>query len=564
MRHPYFTAILAAALSVTFLSVPSHASPAHVPGRLLVVAAHPDVFADGARGLRARSTRVATALASQGLERIERIVPNAVDGLAGRHVYRIEGDASLDVAVAAQALLATGEFAIVSPDYVLELHGVVPNDTYYANQQWYMEDVLFHEAWSGTTGDSNVVIAIMDNGVDPDHPDLVDRMWTHPVETLNGIDDDGNGYIDDIHGWDFGSNDATPYPERRYDSGGIDVGFHGTFCAGIAAAAGDNGIGMAGAAWNARIMALKVSHPDTGITLSAVAPAFAYAADQGADILSMSFGGKEDSLGTIAPFFQALVDVANAAGVLCIASAGNDSTSNPSYPAASNGVLAVGATDDMGNRAFFSQWGPWVDISAPGVLIFSAIGRNYAIDPLDAFIYALLFGYDSTNPYMYGNGTSFAAPLVAGAAAMVKGLQPGMTNAELLQHMIDTGDVETFDLPIGVKLNALAAVGPFSVSVGDPFSAPSLHLAAVSPNPFQSSTTLHFTTAVDAPATVEVFDAFGRRVRTLHSGWLPAGSHSLSWDGRDHAGNVLANGVYLGRLQSAGERVSGKLVLLGR
>src|SRR5207249_1755460 len=200
-----------------------------------------------------------------------------------------------------------------------------------------------------------------------------------------------------------------PKPEYTPDASGIDVGFHGTMCAGIAAAATDNGDGIAGAGWNSRIMPLKVSRPDSGLTSSAIAAAFAYAVDERASVISMSFGGPGD-LG-VPEFFQALVDVATYSGALCVAAAGNDSDSVRVYPAGCNNVLAVATTDFDNTRAFFSNWGPWVDVAAPGSSMWSTICQNYTFTDLDQLIYIFFFGWDGVNPYMYGDGTSFACPL---------------------------------------------------------------------------------------------------------------------------------------------------------
>ena len=208
-------------------------------------------------------------------------------------------------------------------------------------------------------------------------------MWQNPDEVYgNGVDDDGNGWIDDRYGWDCAANDNDPRP-RVYLEGGIDVGFHGSHCAGIAAAATDNAVGVAGAGWDCRLMALKVVGTGTPFSVAAITMAFDYAITEHADVISMSFGGTISDFG----FMQALVDDASAAGIVCVAAAGNNNTSAMMYPAALNHVISVAATNSANQRASFSTYGTWVDVAAPGEQIWSTIMTNYQLD----FLTELLF-----------------------------------------------------------------------------------------------------------------------------------------------------------------------------
>jgi subtilisin family serine protease len=371
-----------------------------------------------------------------------------------------------------------------------------------------------------------------------------------------------------MHGWDFGGGDADPLPHVTPDATGIDVGFHGTHCAGIAAAVTDNAQGVAGAAWGCSIVPLKVTDPATGQILdSAIAEAFLYAADNGVEVLSMSFGAPDQP--GVREFFQALVDDAVAAGVLCVAAAGNDGSSASSFPAANDGVLAVGATDQANARATFSNFGAWVDLAAPGSQIFSTISQNYEVDFLSQFIYIFLFGWDGVSPYMLSDGTSMACPLVAGVAALVKSQVPTLTPQALAQVLLETGDAVAYDQPIGPKLNAYAAVDMVLARTAAPQgpgapAAPSvgLRLLGVAPNPFNPRTTVRFAVAEPGDVGAELLDLAGRRVRTLLSGPVAAGEHELAWDGRDAAGRPVASGVYVARLAGAGMALSTKLMLV--
>jgi len=468
-----------------------------------------------------------------------------------------------DPAAAAARLRATGLFRAVMPDYRLHLDETLPNDTYLADQ-WYVNDpggadVHLPEAWDIAHGSSSTVIGIMDTGIDTGHPDLAAHIWTNPGEIpANGLDDDGDGYIDDTHGWDFGNGDNDPNPEPTYDADGIDVGFHGTFVAGIASAVTDNGEGIAGAGWNCRLMPLKVSNSAGDITSSAITLAFDYACAQHVAVLNMSLGGPGDP--GVPEYFQALVDAALDSGVLCVAAAGNDGTSTPSYPAGCNNVLSVAATDDTDSRADFSNWGSWVRIAAPGASMWSSICRNYTFDDLNQIIYIYFFGWDGENPYMLGDGTSFACPLTAGVAALVRARTPAFTPLQTLQQLITSGDVVAYDHPIGPKLNAYRAITQAPVSVGD---APAIGLAArATPNPFVRTTVLRFSTPTTGQVNLSVFDCAGRRVRDLVHGALPAGAHEAMWDGTSTSGERLASGVYFARLEWDGVSRQSRLLLL--
>src|SRR5262249_4257921 len=413
-------------------------------------------------------------------------------------------DPGFDAIEAARALRATGRFRAVCPNYRLHLFATYPNDTYLADQ-WYVHDaaggdVHLPEAWDVEKGGSSITIGIMDTGVDTGHPDLVGKIWVNPGEIPgNGVDDDHDGYVDDVNGWDFGDDDADPNPEPIFDPNGIDIAFHGTFVAGIASAATNNGQGIAGAGWNCKLLPLKVSNAAGDITTEAVAPAFLYAAAHHVSVLNMSLGGPGDP--GVPEFFRALVDVADSAGVLCVAAAGNDGSSTRTYPAGCGRVLSVGAMDIGNVRASFSNFGSWVRIAAPGASMWSTICRNYVVDDLSQLIYYVFFGWDGENPYMFGDGTSFACPLVSGVCGLVRHRWPTLTPQQVAAHMIATGDAIAFDEPIGPKLNAFAALNTPVLAVEDAPPA-ALHLGRGAPNPFRSATVLAFTTP--APGLVHL------------------------------------------------------------
>ena len=220
-------------------------------------------------------------------------------------------------------------------------------------------DLDAEQAWDLSTGSSDVIVAVVDSGVDMAHPDLSGNIWTNPDEIINGIDDDGNGYIDDVHGWDFTTQTNDP----------VDTHGHGTRVAGIIGAVGNNAMGMSGVCWNVSIMPLRfISAADYGTVADAIR-AIEYADAKGASVINLSWGGPDYS--------QALKDAIDAAGALVVCAAGNDGSdlaASPCYPASfdSANILSVGASNRDDAPAWFTNYSDhWVDVAAPGIDIYS-------------------------------------------------------------------------------------------------------------------------------------------------------------------------------------------------
>jgi hypothetical protein len=277
--------------------------------------------------------------------------------------------------------------------------GIVPNDNYYQAQQWSLRKIGLPEAWVFARGQGGL-IAVIDTGVDLDHPDLAAKIWANPGEVEgNGIDDDGNGYVDDRYGWDFVNADGLPDDDHG----------HGSHVAGIAAADTNNGLGVAGVAWHSRVMPIKVLDERGAGWWDDVLEGVVYAADHGASVLNLSLGQEPGNPGNPVPVeaIQEAVDYARSKGCLLAAAAGNNN-SQPApvmYPAAATGVVAVAATTEGDSPWSSSNRGPEVDVAAPGVDIISA-GR-----------------YGS---YYFSNGTSMATAHVSGLAALIWSLEPGL------------------------------------------------------------------------------------------------------------------------------------------
>ncbi|MBT3236682.1 MAG: S8 family serine peptidase [Bdellovibrionales bacterium] len=284
-----------------------------------------------------------------------------------------------------------------------------------SNSGWFFggtkgEDVNVKQAWDISTGNQDLIVAVIDTGVDHDHPDLAQNMWTNQQE-LNGkegVDDDGNGFIDDIHGYDFSNNDGDP----NDDNG------HGTHCAGNIGAIHNNNEGVAGVMGNVKLMGLKfLSRGGSGESEDAI-KSIDYAVRMGAKVLSNSWGGGEKS--------QALKDAivaANQAGVVFIAAAGNsrrNHDSSPSYPAAYkvDNVLSVGSMAGSGKKSGFSDYGAsTVHIFAPGSGIMSTYKGG---------------GYKKLS------GTSMAAPLASGVVGLLLASEPELTPKEVVDRLVNT------------------------------------------------------------------------------------------------------------------------------
>lgn len=300
-----------------------------------------------------------------------------------------------------------------------EASGLIPNDPLY-NQQWGIPATNIDDVWNSTTGDSTSIIAILDTGVDWLHPDLAANIWRNSGEIPgNGKDDDKNGYIDDVRGWDFINNDNDPKDDNS----------HGTHVAGIAAAVGNNGIGIAGANWKAKIMPIKVIQSSGRGDAATIAKGITYAANKGANVINMSFGSTVLSL--------AMRDaLANAyATAVLVAASGNDACcincslcGGPRFPAAFSFVLGVEANSKI-RRAPFSNY----DNDGPAFSQFSEL-YNYELKAPGVDILSCVPGGN----YREYNGTSMAAPLVSGAVSLYKKQKPNESQEMLFGNFINS------------------------------------------------------------------------------------------------------------------------------
>lgn len=311
------------------------------------------------------------------------------------------------------------------PNYRYHL-ATTPNDTLFSDQWGLINsgqkdtqkrrgfvgmDIGASEAWKITTGSSNIVVAIIDSGINYNHPDLKDNIWVNTSE-LNGkpgIDDDGNGYIDDIYGYSF---------ETEKESGDpIDMLGHGTHCAGIIGARGNNGQGTSGVNWTVKLMALKFIGESGEGSGEAAIKAIDYAIQNGAQVISNSWGGGDESRA-----LEEAIERANKKGILFIAAAGNDMADNdvkPFFPASylNENIISVTAIDNQGRLAPFANYGKKsVHIGAPGVNVVSTVIKDYESH----------------------SGTSMAAPFVSGVAALLLAHEPLLTHLEIKDRILST------------------------------------------------------------------------------------------------------------------------------
>jgi subtilisin family serine protease len=365
------------------------------------------------------------------------LISGDLDGLASKLGAKIKSTIpSLNLVVVLRAKIEDTESAIkalsqsdlvefAEPNYIYRAEKTA-NDPMFGNL-WGMKNIAQSDsqgsqgvkdvdidaegAWEIETGSDKTLVAVIDTGIDYNHSDLKDNVWTNEIEAKGktGVDDDGNGIIDDIHGANFFV--ANPTGDPMDDHG------HGSHCSGTIGAKGDDGKGIVGVNWNVKIMAVKFLGADGGGTLEGAVKAIDYATKMGAKIMSNSWGG--------GGFSQALKDViesAHKAGALFVAAAGNDSANNDSgdhFPANYDvpNVLSVAAINNKGELASFSNYGMKVLLAAPGVNIYSSLPKD---------------------KYASWSGTSMATPHVSGVAALLASHEPTLTNLQLKDRLVAT------------------------------------------------------------------------------------------------------------------------------
>lgn len=353
--------------------------------------------------------------------------PSALDG-----VFKIEFKEPQDIKSIIRSIENLGNVIYAEPVY-LDYPLQIPNDPSAnptSGNQYYLTNINAYNAWDVSTSDTTITVGIIDTGYNPDHEDLQNIQYNN-ADPINGIDDDGNGFIDDFMGWDFADSDNEPIADQDD---------HGSHVAGISSAETGNAIGIAGVGFNARYVPVKIFQSSNGFSNNAY-ESIIYAADQGYDVINLSWG-------SINTFLQHRQDIINYAAlekdVVIVAAAGNTPDNLNFYPASYDNVLSVAASDQTDNKTSFSTYSYHVDLVAPGIDIYSTKDGSYGTD----------------------FGTSFASPMVAGAAALLRSHFPDWSAIQIMEQLrvtsdnvYDVGDNSNYDSLLGKgRLNIHSAL----------------------------------------------------------------------------------------------------------
>ncbi|NEM98363.1 S8 family serine peptidase [Pontibacter burrus] len=343
-------------------------------------------------------------------------------------IYQANYSSELSFEQVKRALLSTGQVAYVEPVYLREpFHAVSdPHADSTKTTAYYLKLIQAYEAWNVTHGDTNVVIGIIDTGFRIDHLDLKNNIKYNYNDPIDGIDNDGDGYIDNFAGWDFADKDNNVQPAPRW-------GGHGMGVAGVAGATPNNGIGVAGVGYKTKILPIKVFSSSADGTFGGGYEAIIYAIDKGCKIINLSWGGEVYS--------QYEQDIINYAvldrDAVIVSAAGNSKKQANLYPASYANVLSVGGSDKNDNKYKDYTWGYHIDLLAPSFDIYSTSIAN-------------------TNSYGYNWGSSFASPMVAAAAALVRAQYPHLNAQQVMERVRVTTD----------KVSHIPANQPFEGMIG--------------------------------------------------------------------------------------------------
>jgi len=514
-----------------------------------------------------------------------------------------------------EILEKSGHVEFACPNYYRYI-AYTPNDPYYPDDGDHTDSstpdqfdkALMHcpEAWDIERGSSSIRLAIIDSGTDIDHPDLSANIYINPgedidadnvlydLDDLDGLDNDGNGYIDDLFGYDFcggvtGEETSPPdqedwnpdihyYGDDGWGEPDPSVGngtssfpllfppdqgvSHGTHTSGIAGAVMDNAIMFAGVAGGGcKIVPVRVGNPEGSMTATDIAAGIEYAVTGAyANVISMSLGSFSSES---EPMESLAIELAWGAGVTIVCASGNNSgmpfigNDSVGYPASATKTIAIGSCDASGNRASYSQHGSMLDVVAPGGVTdaggasIETIWSTWVVSVAEANDDPTLTAGEHI--HYHAEGTSMSCPQVAGICGLLLSRDPTLDNEEIRTILRETAtDVMTVgrDLETGNGLvNAYDALLYLGVEESD---LPRKSALTVYPNPFNAEC------RIESPSEVDIFDVNGRLVREI-----PATTgNTMTWNGLDEAGRELPSGVYLARTETADGRITKAITLL--
>jgi subtilisin family serine protease len=366
--------------------------------------------------------------------RIDQILAESSSPLSHWYLLRIDDSTQYKISTLQQ----NSDIIHLQENNIYRLHVNFPNDSLYKDQ-WYHQRIQAEESWDKYTLDPNIILAIIDTGIDYHHPDLQNSSWINLAEDrnensildpddLNGIDDDGNGYVDDVIGWDFTDAprlaDMGDFIEPDNDPMDEFPGGHGTKIAGIIAAQTNNSRGISALLPGTRVMNIRAGTASGYLEEDDVARAVLYAMNNGARVINMSFGDT-----VLSRFLKDVIEYAYSEGIVIVTSAGNSGTDDIHYPSGLAETISVGATDRNDQPAGFSNRGQTIDLVAPGVeIIAPKLGGGYE----------------------YAGGTSFSAPMVTATVGMILSNNPDYT-VEQIRNLLKTSADDKG--PIGWDLN---------------------------------------------------------------------------------------------------------------
>ena len=428
------------------------------------------------------------------------------------------------------------------PDYVM-VSQFTPNDPS-TGSQWFLSKISAYSAWDLSQGDTNVVIGMVDTGSDLDHPDLAANIKRNWLENpTNGIDDDGNGYIDDWRGWDFAGANYLALSQDNDPSITTSYCEHGSHTSGCASEVSNNGVGGAGIGFKCKLLISKHGADNDNTSsgssyLYNTNSGLVYVYQNGAKVINCSYGGS-----TYSAYTQLVMNNAFANGTVAVAAAGNDGTNVAMYPAAYNNVISVAASTSSDTKAYFSNYNTTVDVTAPGQGIYSTLWNN---------------------TYASWDGTSMASPITAGIVALIWSKFPAYTPDQVVAKLkAGVDDIYSVN-PSYVGLLGTGRVNAFKCLQGGTPIIENTNEVPVKfsieqnyPNPFNPVTNIKFALPKSSIVKLSVYDVSGKEVAALLNEFKKSGTYIFQFDA-----SSLSSGVYFYKISADNFTDTKRMILI--